>query len=435
MADPGPTAAEIAQEIATAIAAAIPGGGAAAAPPATTFALSPALHQAGLVDYSTKVGTDIYGKATASLDTAFSLKKPNLRVLATELSTRALAQGWSDILTVNVGASNYSLLTQYNFLTVAQVKTHAETYIDVNNRNKQNDFQLFQCLQATLDAESKTKMAAASDEYMCGAAPKKPSGILFLKLLLSKSAAQAKTIASVARLSIMNLPKYMKEEAKGDILALHDHVDDLQEQLQSANEESTDVIVSLFTAYKTCTHEQFLNYIGRLEDQYEDATTNLELSDITEQVAKKYKKLKLLGEWDKPSKRESQLFALQSRIEQLVANRTRRRTRDPGTTTQPPPAATGSNRTNPGTGTNSGNSKINRTRPAWRRVTPATGEPHTKTVGDEEWHFCIHHGYWVKPTSAECRDKKPNNQQPDDIHASLADIGIEEASDDDTDQE
>ena len=91
MADPGPPAAEIAQQIADAIAAALPGGGAGGAPPAATFALSPALHQAGLVDYSTKVGVDIYSKATATLDTTFSLKTPNMRVLNTELSTRALA--------------------------------------------------------------------------------------------------------------------------------------------------------------------------------------------------------------------------------------------------------------------------------------------------------------------------------------------------------
>ena len=111
----------------------------------------------------------------------------------------------------------------------------------------------------------------------------------------------------------------------------------------------------------------------------------------------------------------------------------RPRNQTPGTTTRTvrgQPTVPDTNGATQGT-----NSKLSRIRPAWRKVAPAPGEPHTKTVGDEEWHFCIHHGYWVKHTSAECRDKKPNNQQADDIHASLADIGIEEASDEETDQE
>ena len=78
----GQAAAQAAiQQVATA-------GAAPVVPAAVPFALSPALAQPALLDYSSAAGAKIFSKATEALPTTFSLRVPNIKVFLNELTTQ-----------------------------------------------------------------------------------------------------------------------------------------------------------------------------------------------------------------------------------------------------------------------------------------------------------------------------------------------------------
>jgi hypothetical protein len=52
--------------------------------PRAPFAISPALAQPDVLDYSSGFGAKVFSKATEPLATTFSIEKPNIRVLINE---------------------------------------------------------------------------------------------------------------------------------------------------------------------------------------------------------------------------------------------------------------------------------------------------------------------------------------------------------------
>ena len=66
---------------------------------------------------------------------------------------------------------------------------------------------------------------------------------------------------------------------------------------------------------------------------------------------------------------------------------------------------------------------------AFRNTKPKAGEPTTKVVDGDTWHYCFHHGSWGCHKASECRmHQKKKNEGGDAtaITASLAQVGIED---------
>jgi hypothetical protein len=59
----------------------------------TRFAISPALSQTDVLDYTTGLGAKIFSKATESLQTTFNVNNPNIRILLNELQMRSETMG------------------------------------------------------------------------------------------------------------------------------------------------------------------------------------------------------------------------------------------------------------------------------------------------------------------------------------------------------
>ena len=432
--DVGQVAQQIGTAIAQAVAAAPAAAAAAAAAAQVPFALTPALATTGLLDYSQKSGSDIFKNATASLPTTFKSDTPNLLVLTNELETHASTFGWASILTVTPTAGNPSLKVHrhYNAMTLAQVKTHVDAYIDLNGRSEQNDYQLYVCINATIDEASKKMMSSLRKEYTCGAADDKLSGVLYLKVLLAKSAPQAKAMATHARSNIMNLHVYMRETAKDDITLLHEHVKTCIAQLTSVNQSSTDIEAALFKAYAVCKDEKFRQYTERLQDDYnEDMTDSMNYDSIMDKTDNVFKIRTTAKTCFKPSDEQLEIHSLRGQV-QALSNSNRRNQQSPSTPSTPPARNTNGNGGGGRSATEKRKAKFDRLKPEWRKVKPKQGESHSKTVNGVEWHYCIHHGYWVQHTSTECRDKpaETGSTIEADIRASLADVGVGQLEDD-----
>jgi hypothetical protein len=89
--------------------------------------------------------------------------------------------------------NNLEFLEHYGCVTLSEVKTHVNTFIDTAGRLAQNNYQLYLCLADSLDVRSKETTQETTQEarnyYLAGANNAIESGLLSLnKLLLNAEA-------------------------------------------------------------------------------------------------------------------------------------------------------------------------------------------------------------------------------------------------------
>jgi hypothetical protein len=117
----------------------------AAAPVVVPFARTPAGARTDLLDYENSSGdAKVFFTATKALKTSFTLNKPNVTVLMSELQTRSSESSWGSLFMVAVNAVNHNFMNSYGRVTLQELRTHVGTFIDAGTRLEQNDHQLYQ---------------------------------------------------------------------------------------------------------------------------------------------------------------------------------------------------------------------------------------------------------------------------------------------------
>mgnify|MGYP005846595275 CR=1 FL=1 len=398
-------------------------------PHVAAFARAPALANAGLLDYTQKADAAIFAGATKPLAATFSLRKPNVIVLLEELKEKTNTYGWTDIMRVTSNAVAYNVLDGHGRVTLAESQSHAGTYINASGRNAQNDYQLLCCLLASVDTETKKTMANESRAYTIAGVnandPSNQSGLCYLKLLLQKAEADTRSVAAVIRGNLVQLPEYMANEAKQDIVAFNDYVREQMAALTSRGETSTDTLFNLFRAYLSCTDEKFTTYIQAYKDRYDEGD-NVTIETLMTKAEQKYKTMSLEQQWNKPSAEKEELIALRAQFEELKKARPRKAT--PQRDDKKPVGIKGKP---PKKGKDG--KPIFEGDQAWRNVAPKEGESEVKNVDGKEWKYCKYHGYWCAHTSSKCNDKdrlQKEHTEHDEITAAMASIGIEDVVED-----
>jgi hypothetical protein len=122
------------QVIADAIAAAynaLPAAAAVAAAAAhvVDFAHTPAGASVDLLDYKRITGdAKIFFRATQALPTSFSLAKPNVTVLMSELQTRSSESSWGPLFDMTINAINQNFIASYGRVSLQDLTTHVNTF-------------------------------------------------------------------------------------------------------------------------------------------------------------------------------------------------------------------------------------------------------------------------------------------------------------------
>ena len=158
-----------------------------AAPP---FALTPALVDPGVIDYSTSDGKKLYAKATQSLyggtDEYYDGKGEKLSSFLFKLKTRAQEYGWMEggVFEIEVGDAaapiQINMLTNYGTVTLEQVRAHALTYVNVANRAAQDSMMIFQCVMKSLTPECLNNVMNKVDKYTVNGIPSGPTLVRLL---------------------------------------------------------------------------------------------------------------------------------------------------------------------------------------------------------------------------------------------------------------
>jgi prefoldin subunit 5 len=203
------------------------------------------------------------------------------------------------------------------------------------------------------------------------------------------------TINSV-RTKMSNLDQTMRT-LESDIEKFNEYVIGLVEQLQARGQETQDLLVNLFKGYKACKDLEFVDYIKKKEDMYEEGG-DVSPEQLMEWGLNKYKTRQENQTWCQKSDEEETIIALQAQVQSLIS-------KQKGGSSGKSAAADKKK--------SKGKSK-NDYRAPWTKEAPNEGEHHTKEVDGKEWHWCPTHAAWVRHKAEECkglgfRQNKPNN--------------------------
>jgi hypothetical protein len=381
-----------------AIAAAIVAGLAAAHPPPPApipivvgFARTPAQAQVDLLDYeNNSAHAKIYTKATAALTTVFTVQKPNVTILLSELLVRAQSSAWAALFTMVIGGQALQFLSHYGRVTLAELKTHVNTFIDIvvgpPGRLAQNDYQLYLCLSASLDAHTKEVMTSNRSLCLAGVNDAVDSGLLFLKKLLMIAEADTRATTAHARDNLINLDNYMSQLPGSDIREFHTYVRRQYHTLTARGETTHDLVHHLFKGYDNAKCDEFKLFMQRKKDDFRDGTLDFTAESLMLVAENKFADLSVDKKWTAVSAQEQIILALRAQI----AAKGDKRKPGPGNPArieggpQLPPAERFIGKM------------------AWKAVPPKSGSPASKTVGKTNYHWCPHHEFWTVHKPSEC---------------------------------
>jgi hypothetical protein len=286
------------------------------------FALNPAQAIEGVIDYSTTEGRKLYNSATSRLDEElFDCNADGLYQFLQSLGHRASEYGWDNINEgiisipenqVDANPEEYSILTEYGQLTMEMIEEYETTFIDTEGRQAQNTHMLYQCLMRSISKEGKKKILIWQDEYHIDG---NKSGTLLLKVIIRESHIDTNATTSNIRTKLSSLDTYIHTIGQ-DITKLNTHVKLLIGSLQARGETTQDLLTNLFKGYMECSDKEFVGYIKRKHETYEEGN-DIEPDALMKLADTKYKILKEAGRWNAPSAEEEKILALEAQIKSL----------------------------------------------------------------------------------------------------------------------
>ena len=289
--------------------------------PGVKFALYPGQALDGILDYTTKAGRSYYHHATQQLDEdPYNVVPDEFYQFIQSARDRAVEYGWDrpqGILAIPRDASNprsrrNDLLKSYGKITMEEVANYAKTFTGQPVRLAQDDAMLFQCLMNSMSREGKGKVTIWRADYTVNG---DSSGICLLKVMIREGHLDTNATTSMIRTKLSNLDVYISTIGN-DITKFNAYVKMLQDTLRARGEMTSDLLTNLFKGYGACSDRNFVDYIRRKQERYdegEEVTANqlMNLADT------KFKQLKDKEIWEAPSPEEEKILALEAKVKDL----------------------------------------------------------------------------------------------------------------------
>jgi hypothetical protein len=363
------------------------------APPA--FTLAPALANTATtyLDLTSSTGAKHFKGATEPLSAQpFDFADPaDLQFFLDLVLKKSQIWGWNTIFTIPVTdpvtatTSNRNLLSEYGMIPLASVATHVTTYYATPSKQAQDSFMACQCLLSSLTHDFMKLITADSDAYhlppIAAADGPIPSGPLLLKLIISQAHVDSRATISFIRTSLTKLDTKMIE-LDSDIEAFNFYVKAQIKSLSARGETSSDLLINLFKGYNAANDVEFLDFLRRKENSYEEGE-DVNSRSLMADALIKFKARKLVGKWSAPTKEQGQILALTAQLELL------------NKAAKPPKKSPSDSPHKPRTRDNKW---------AWKDVLPKAGEPKTKDFEGKQYHVnCPYHpNQWVCHSAKEC---------------------------------
>ena len=364
---------------------------------AVAFSLTPATSIGGVINYGTSQGRKLYATATAKLEEEpFDCVAEDLYSFLKALKDRAREFGWDEpgigILSIPDDPVNpnefKSLIDQHGEIELETIRAFEESYIDQEIRPAQDTTQLYRCLMASMSKEGKKKILIWESQYTINGLG---SGNLLLKIIVRESHLDTNTTLASIRTKLTDLDRYLPTIGH-DITKFNTYVKLLIDGLRSRGETSHDLLVNLFKGYMACSDREFVAYIKRKQDLFEEGTP-IQVDHLMKNAADKYKTLLQKGKWNAPDANEAKIMALQAEIKKLKK---------------------GKDDTGKGKSKNRGQTKKDgNTKPKWFSKRPSKDDLHkSKEWKGRQWYYCHPDtggkcdGVWRQHRPSECKGKE-----------------------------
>lgn len=356
---------------------------------ARPFALSPALANREVIDYSEPSGAKLFKTATEKLASQFDCTPENLPLFLAQLRDRANVYDWNTILLIPKGGvieDTKDLIESYGELSYTDVKDHAMTYVHTETRMAQDSLMLYLCVMSSLTEQAQKKVRNRGASFPFTLADKSV-GSLLLKVVVMVSHIDTRATVTAVRTKLSNLDKAMRDK-ESDVEKFNEYVVELSDQLQARGEATQDLLVNLLKGYKACKDAEFVEYIKKKEDLYEEGgdVTHEQLMDW---ALNKYRTRKENGQWCQKTTEEETIIALQAQVKTLMAHKNK--------------ASVDKDKKDAKKKAKKGDKKKKKDPPAWMKVAPKDGEPKSKTVDDKTFYWCENHDAWVRHKPSECQ--------------------------------
>ena len=358
------------------------------------FSLTPMTANRNLIDFSEAGNAKMFAKATTALaEDKFDLEPRNLKFFLDKLGERANDYGWEAILSVpedptSATSPTKNLLSEYGSITYAQVKNHADTYIDAQTRNAQDSYMLAKTIMESLTKPAHERINLHRARYAIGS-NRTPCGALLLKVVISETHQDTNATTKHIRERLRDLHTYIVK-IDSDIIKFNQYVKLQMENLAARGATTQDLLTDLFKAYKQASDQKFVEYIELKESDYEDG------SDITAEqlmtlAQNKYQTKTENGTWNAPTEAEEKIIALEAEVKKLQEKK------------EKPNKDKGKGKGDKKKGKQDKKEKFNK--PAWTKVAPKEGEAKSKTVDGKIFNWCPVHQAWVRHKPEDCKGK------------------------------
>ena len=217
------------------------------------------------------------------------------------------------------------LLDHYGECTSAEVRHHAVsiwltvgtngTTNIVENQDTLRRSMAYKVIRNMLTPEAKKIMLTKSTKYMFG---EHGDGPCLFKAIVEK--VQPSTTMSIKalknQLRDLSLHKY-KHNVKEGTQAFNKIVEEINRQGEEIKE--SDLFVDLFRFLKTSTNQHFIDYARRMEDDITDKKVKYNFEEVITLLETKYTDLKFDNAWDVVDKRDQQILAMKTILENLMS--------------------------------------------------------------------------------------------------------------------
>jgi hypothetical protein len=264
----------------------------------------------GDLDLSQKTGKALWDEGIKPLENKFSGNGRDLVRFLADVTNRTKKCKWQAQLTI----AGKNLLTNYGEITIAEVEAARALRLAApvtslaDARPKVNALMLYFFIYDSL-GEVPQKKLSTKLSYI------DQDGPLLLKVVLDQTfvATQASTFAIKEKFYALTLKQY-----KWNVQLLNQDVREKLVDLLAAGNASdeTDILISLFRAYKTATNEEFLHAVDYWKNEW-SAGSLITAEALMDKADKKYAELRDLGTWGKRSAKDDQIVALLSQVDAL----------------------------------------------------------------------------------------------------------------------
>jgi hypothetical protein len=227
---------------------------------------------------------------------------------------------------------------------------------------------------------------------------------------MKKAIIDTRATASQLRTNLINLDSYMNV-VDSNIRLFNQYVKINSEGLKARGESNDDLMVNLFRGYMQAMDQEFVKYIKDKKNSYDEGA-DIDADRLMELALNKYENLVTEGQWRALTPADEKLEALNATVDKLK-DENLRLSKSLKTKQQKGKGDQESKNKNKPKKKPNKNKKRQNEDMSWKKKPPKEGEPTTKQVQNNTWHWCLDHLAWVLHHPSECRlaqERAKNNK-------------------------